>query len=86
MCMRRPLLQVRVDSAQGADEALTQTVMFKLYRELAGSAFSLWRAAGVGDVQALTDAEGGSEGVLQAALVAHKLVSIQHDVVNENLC
>lgn len=47
------LLHYRFDSALGEDEALTQLLVLKLYRERQGSAFETWAAAGEPDLTAL---------------------------------
>lgn len=72
-CPLRPLLQYRLDSAQGADGQLSQALLLSLYREPLGTAWGAWAARPEGCVAGLLEGGGGEE-VLRKALAAHNKV------------
>jgi len=69
------LVHCRLNSAEGADETLTQVVMLKLYKELSDSAFEAWAASGTVDVGSLAKGMGAKD-LLRSILEARKQVGL----------
>jgi hypothetical protein len=54
-------VQCRLDSAEGADEALTQAALLKVYKDLPDGAFAAWAATGAAGAAALAESPGARD-------------------------